>query len=248
MPFDKGASEFVPVDMQPANEWMQLKQEFLFDWPLLSIPEFAARLSGVFAFFAFIISLPIASDTYSQPEEIGFRLLATVIGGMSVTLALVLRFLAGYSFVANRLAAEAVYFETDERRPKSELGLKRLGYQKRGEMWIKPQEIVNRDRLMCEYSVRPVEKRLQRSALGLAGGIAACFIAFNILPPPDTGSTAYDPRFMESESRMNELLNPRMEDAANREAERLRARGNKPAYCYSRYYQAIAGGEDVCKN
>jgi hypothetical protein len=34
-PFDKGASEFVPVDMQPANEWVMLKQNFLFDWPLL---------------------------------------------------------------------------------------------------------------------------------------------------------------------------------------------------------------------
>jgi hypothetical protein len=34
-PFDKGASEFVPSDMQPANEWVLLKREFLFDWPLL---------------------------------------------------------------------------------------------------------------------------------------------------------------------------------------------------------------------
>ena len=34
-PFDKGASEFVPSDMQPANEWVLLKKEFLFDWPLL---------------------------------------------------------------------------------------------------------------------------------------------------------------------------------------------------------------------
>ena len=34
-PFDKGASEFVPLDMQPANEWVLLKKEFLFDWPLL---------------------------------------------------------------------------------------------------------------------------------------------------------------------------------------------------------------------
>ena len=34
-PFDKGASEFVPLDMQPANEWVMLKKDFLFDWPLL---------------------------------------------------------------------------------------------------------------------------------------------------------------------------------------------------------------------
>lgn len=33
----------------------------------------------------------------------------------------------------------------------------------------------------------------------------------------------------------------------SREAERLRERGNKPAYCYSRYYQAVAGG-DACRD
>ncbi len=30
------------------------------------------------------------------------------------------------------------------------------------------------------------------------------------------------------------------------EAERLRERGNKPAYCYSRYYKALAGSGDMC--
>jgi hypothetical protein len=39
------------------------------------------------------------------------------------TFVLVLRFLAGYGFVAERLKSDAVYFETDERRPRSEQGL-----------------------------------------------------------------------------------------------------------------------------
>ena len=39
LPFDKGASEFVPTDMQPANEWQELKETFLFDWPLLETPQ-----------------------------------------------------------------------------------------------------------------------------------------------------------------------------------------------------------------
>ena len=48
---------------------------------------------------------------------------------------------------------------------------------------------------------------------------------------------AYDPRFAQSETHMMELIVPANEKAANREAERLRERGNKPAYCYNRYYQ-----------
>ena len=42
---------------------------------------------------------------------------------LAQTLALVLRFLSGYDFVAQRLKSDAVYFETDERRPRSEQGL-----------------------------------------------------------------------------------------------------------------------------
>ena len=39
----EGASEWVPTDMQPANEWSLLKDTFLFDWPLLPQQDFALR-------------------------------------------------------------------------------------------------------------------------------------------------------------------------------------------------------------
>lgn len=106
-------------DMQPANEWLNLKEEFLFDWPLLTeqvrsqhhspplsstfpgatrscvvslcpqhpplaVQGFATRLAGIFAFFAIIISYPIASDTYGAPDEATLRLLASSIGGLAV--------------------------------------------------------------------------------------------------------------------------------------------------------------------
>lgn len=64
------------------------------------------------------------------------------------TLALTLRLLAGYSFVGSRLKSSVVYFETDERKPRSEMGLTRLGYERRGDMWIKPEEITRRDFLI----------------------------------------------------------------------------------------------------
>jgi hypothetical protein len=46
LPFDKGASEFVPTDMQPANEWQELKETFLFDWPLLETPQVTLHVDG----------------------------------------------------------------------------------------------------------------------------------------------------------------------------------------------------------
>ena len=46
--------------------------------------EFAKKLGGVFAFFAIIVSYPIASDTYGAPSELPARLLASTIGGLVV--------------------------------------------------------------------------------------------------------------------------------------------------------------------
>jgi hypothetical protein len=67
---------------------------------------------------------------------------------VSQTLILTLRLLSGYSFVADRLKSGVVYFETDERKPRSEMGLTRLGYERQGDMWVKPEEVSKRDRLI----------------------------------------------------------------------------------------------------
>jgi hypothetical protein len=49
---------------------------------------YAARLLGVFSFFAVVVSLPIASTTYDAPDELGLCLLASTIGGMAVVSAI----------------------------------------------------------------------------------------------------------------------------------------------------------------
>jgi len=229
--------------MQPANEWINLKEEFLFDWTLLPVQEFAARLGGVFAFFFFFVSLPIAGTTYDAPEEWQLRFLASMIGSSTVTLVLVLRFLTFVNFVSERLSQEAVYFESDERRPVTTTDLQRLGYRAQGAMWIKPPEILARDRLMKQMEVNPVLEKLKKTSGGFAAVLLTSIVLFNIINV-DPG---FDPRFVQSEARLRDLQNPNNEAVANQEGERLRKRGNKPAYCYSRYYKAIAGGDqDVC--
>jgi len=245
LPFDKGSSEFVPSEMQPANEWINLKEEFMFDWTLLPTKEFALKLGGVFGFFFFFVSLPIAGTTYDAPDEAALRFLASTIGATAATLALNLRFLVFVSFVSSRLSEGAVYFESDERRPITTTDLQRLGYRSQGAMWIKPPEILARDRLMKQMEVNPVMEKLKRTTGGLSAALLASIVLFNIA---NYGvADGFDPRFFVSEQRLRDLNNPNNEAVANQEGERLRKRGNKPAYCYSRYYKSIASSDDsVC--
>ena len=243
LPFDKGASEFVPVDMQPANEWQQLKETFLFDWPMEGTQQFALKLAQSFGFW-FVFSLPIAGETWSADTEVVPRLLAALLGGCVPTLLVVLRLLAGVKMVNDRLGQDAVYFESDERRPTTAVDLQRLGYRSQGAMWVKPPEISARDQLIKQFEVAPVLDRLNKAAAALVLVIALGLPLYH----QSSAVSFFDPRFQDNQANLDRLRSTSYEDAANREAERLRDRGNKPAYCYSRYYKAVAtSDQDQCR-
>lgn len=229
--------------MQPANEWQELKETFLFDWPLLETPQFAQKVALCFGFW-FLFSLPIASETWSADTEVAPRLLASILGGAIPSLAIVLRLLAGVKLVSDRLGSDAVYFESDERRPTTAVDLQRLGYRNQGATWIKPQEIAARDKLIKQFEVTPVLERLKKATTVLVGVILVSFPLYT----SSSSISYFDPRFAESNARLDDLRSTSYENVANREAERLRERGNKPAYCYSRYYKAVATGDaDACR-
>ena len=160
------------------------------------------------------------------------------------TLLVVLRLLAGVKMVDDRLGQDAVYFESDERRPTTAVDLQRLGYRSQGAMWVKPPEISARDQLIKQFEVAPVLDRLNKAAAALVLVIALGLPLYH----QSSAVSFFDPRFQDNQANLDRLRATSYEDAANREAERLRDRGNKPAYCYSRYYKAVAtSDQDQCR-
>lgn len=144
--------------------------------------------------------------------------------------------------MADRLEQDAVYFESDERRPTTAVDLQRMGYRNQGATWIKPNEIAARDKLIKQFEVTPVQARLNKATLFLVALIAISFPLYS----SSTTTSYFDPRFAQSEGRLDNLRSTSYDGVANREGQRLRERGNKPAYCYTRYYKALAG-QDNCK-
>lgn len=146
--------------------------------------------------------------------------------------------------VADRLEQDAVYFESDERRPTTAVDLQRLGYRNQGATWIKPEEIAARDKLIKQFEVAPVLDRIKKGTAVLVAVIALSWPAYSV----STSVSYFDPRFAESEARLDQLRSTSYEAVANREGERLRELGNKPAYCYNRYYKAMATMDvDKCR-
>jgi len=60
-----------------------------------------------------------------------------------------------------------------------------------GQTWVKTPQILMRDRLMSNYTVKPALARLKRTLLGLGGALVASMMLLAVLPPPPVSSAAY---------------------------------------------------------
>lgn len=154
-----------------------------------------------------------------------------------------LRIYLGWKYVADRLMTATLEYEE-------------TGWYD-GQFFVKPPEILTRDRLLGTYEVRPVMARLRRTLQGtgllLAGTSLALTVAIRSGTDADgvygRGSMAVPKQVTDNGillsakvKSLDELITD--DDAAQAEAEAL---GGVPGYCYDRRFKAIAGGERVCE-
>lgn len=125
-----------------------------------------------------------------------------------------------------------------------------------GQQFVKPPEILTRDRLLGAYEVRPVMARLKRTLQGT--GIALLITAVLLTGAIKSGTDAdgvygrgasHGPSqitpdgiiFSQKVNALSDLVSD--DEAAAAEAE---AQKGIPGYCRDRYYKAFAGGERIC--
>eukprot|EP00197_Chlamydomonas_leiostraca_P003653 CAMPEP_0202860134 /NCGR_PEP_ID=MMETSP1391-20130828/1970_1 /ASSEMBLY_ACC=CAM_ASM_000867 /TAXON_ID=1034604 /ORGANISM="Chlamydomonas leiostraca, Strain SAG 11-49" /LENGTH=287 /DNA_ID=CAMNT_0049539269 /DNA_START=32 /DNA_END=895 /DNA_ORIENTATION=- len=173
----------VPREQQPVYELAALQDAFMFDWPKLSLPHFAARIAGLWG-GAFLFTVPVSAATFSAPDELVQLLSASVIGSGFLVMVVVLRLYIGYSHVGSRLFSATIEYEE-------------TGWYD-GEIYVKPPEMLTRDRLLGAYQVRPVLDTLKTSLLGLAGVMAVAMVLLVTTPSPRqmaaNASTSAPPR------------------------------------------------------
>jgi hypothetical protein len=187
---------------------------------------------------------PIAFQTFdpaAQPLE--FALSAST-GSLLVVALASLRIYLGWKYVADRLMTATLEYEE-------------TGWYD-GQFFVKPPEILTRDRLVGAYEVRPVMARLRRTLAGEGGALAAVAAALAVSISAGTdaegayGRGAGAPRPAHMTADGTPLYSSRVysaeelatdEEAAAAEAEAMRG---MPGYCGDRFYKAMAGGEEVC--
>lgn len=202
--------------------------------------EYTKRLGIVWASFFGFLGLPIALQSFdfsSQPFEV---ILSASLGSFLVVAAASLRIYLGWKYVGDRLMTATLEYEE-------------TGWYD-GQFFVKPPEILTRDRLVGMYEVRPVMNRLKMTLQSTGALLTCTALSFLLLgkvndgqeirglnPPP----RQVTPDGIIFSSRVNSLMELVTDDeAAEAEAE---AQGGVPGYCRDRYFSAFAGGERVCE-
>jgi len=76
------------------------------------------------------------------------------------------RLYLGWLYVRDRLYSTTVFYEES-------------GWYD-GQTWIKPQEVLSRDRLIVTYDIKPILQRLQFTFAGLAGLLVVGTIVWHL--------------------------------------------------------------------
>lgn len=230
----------VPKDQRPVNELANLKKALLYSWATLPTPEYTTKLVSVFAFFFALVGSPIAYQTFDPTAQTAEFVLSAMTGSLLVVAVVVLRLYLGWSYVGERLLSASVEYEE-------------TGWYD-GQVFVKPPEVLTRDRLLGMYEVKPALARLRTTLLASGAALTlSAVLLFGLIRAGADGDGVYGrgaarpPRALTSEglpvysSRVQELS--QLVDDDELAAEEAAAQGGVPGYCGDRFTRAFAGGQ-----
>nr|YP_010336619.1 hypothetical protein MW557_pgp069 [Rhodospora sordida]UNJ15025.1 hypothetical protein [Rhodospora sordida] len=138
----------VPRNQQPRNEYNALKQSYLFAFSILPLQSYCLKLFNILMLTAFLSSPFIATGVDLLKDPLYFFIISTSFSTIVLVLIL-LRTYLGWSYISKRLLSATIVYE--------ESGWYDI------EIWIKPPIELAQDRLIAEYTIKPILKRIQYS-------------------------------------------------------------------------------------
>ena len=234
----------IPEPQRPVNELQAIKGGALTAWATLSTAGFTGRLALVFCGMFALLGGPIAYQTFDPAAQMPEFVLAGTMGSLIIVAIVLVRIYLGWSYIGARLLSATIEYEE-------------TGWYD-GERFVKPPEVLARDRLLGTYEVTPVMRRLKATMASTGGGLLLCgallTTAIHAGADPDgvygRGAASVRPSqvlpdgvlYSKGVKSMATLLED--DEAATAEAAAMKG---QPGYCGDRYYKAFASGERVCE-
>lgn len=155
----------VPREQQPIYEYEQLKESWLFDWGMLAIGKYSRKVLWV-SLWSLLIVAPLALSIYTPVKNPLELVLSSIIGVALLTGLFLSRIYLGWQYVKNRLQSDRIFYEES-------------GWYD-GQTWLKPTTMIDRDRLIVNYEIEPIMRRLQQTYGLIALIVASCSLLWLI--------------------------------------------------------------------
>jgi hypothetical protein len=136
----------VPWEQQPINEYQELRESWFFRWATLDIVGYLKPVVILWS-LSWLVCGPVAATSFAPTKyPVQFVLFGTA-GAMMLPILALLRLYLGWIYVRDRLTQPTVAYEES-------------GWYD-GQIWEKPDEVLQRDRLIVTYQIQSILKRLK---------------------------------------------------------------------------------------
>ncbi|TVP63843.1 MAG: DUF1230 family protein [Leptolyngbya sp. LCM1.Bin17] len=147
----------VPAEQQPLNEYQDIRGSWFYSWGSRKLIGYLKPLIVLWV-ISWGISGPMAAASFAPPKYPLPFALSAAMGALVLPLLALIQLYVGWAHVAGRLRQTTVPYEES-------------GWYD-GQLWVKPEDISNRDRLIVDYQVQPVLRRIRRT-IGIMAALGA---------------------------------------------------------------------------
>lgn len=143
-----------------------MRESWFYSWGGRDLGRYVKPILVVWA-LSWVITGPVTAASFDPARQPAAFLLCGAAGALVLPVLMLVQLYTGWAHVGGRLRQKAVPYEES-------------GWYD-GQVWIKPDEIVSRDRLLVDYQVAPILRRIRRTFGIIAGLLALSLITWQFI-------------------------------------------------------------------
>lgn len=153
----------VPDEQQPINEYQELRESWFFSWATHGWMQYVKPFVILWS-LSWLIAGPVAATSFPVAKYPLKFFFSGAAGAMLVPLLTLIHLYSGWGYISDRLQKETIFYEES-------------GWYD-GQTWTKPDQVLQRDRLIVAYEIKPILLRLKQTFVLLAVVFLGCTIAW----------------------------------------------------------------------
>lgn len=143
-----------------------MSQSWFYRWGTRSLQGYLVPIISLWL-LSWLVVGPMAAVSFA-PVKLPLQfVISASLGALILPMLALVQLYIGWNHVCDRLSGQSVFYEES-------------GWYD-GQVWEKPEEIFNRDRLIADYQVKPILLRLQKTFAALCGILAFSLVTWQFI-------------------------------------------------------------------